>query len=191
MFYLFVLMIYACSLMSRDILLEFKGAFFRPTDSCVRDMFGAGAALYGPEVTFQLCEQRNWYGFASADFLSKKGHSIGLCTPTKMYLVPLGLGVKYFVPFCYGDFYVGIGVQPVHLRTQNCSPFVREITSKWGVGGVAKVGSYFDLPCNWFIDLFINYSFAHIECDTCTDIAALKADVSGAVFGIGVGYRFN
>lgn len=184
----------SCTL-PRDILVEFKGAAFFPTNSCVRNIYGDAAALYGPEVTFQLCQNKNWYGFASADFLSKTGHSIGLCDLTKMYIVPLALGVKYFVPFCYrgcsGDFYVGLGFQPVHLKTVNCSQFVRN-TSKWGFGGVGKIGAYFDLPCNFFADLFFDYSFVKVACDKCSDGATpLKANISGAVLGLGLGYRFN
>lgn len=177
----------------RDILVEFKGAYFFPVERCVRSIFGNGAALYGPEVTFQFCESRNWYGFASADFLSKKGHSVGLCEPTKMYLVPLAFGVKYFVPFCYGDFYVGAGFQPTHLKTVNCSDFVAQTTSKWGFGAVGKIGAYFNLPCNFIVDIFFDYSYAKIGCNKCHSdgVIPLKANVSGAIFGAGLGYRFN
>lgn len=177
---------------SRDVLLEFKAAYFLPTDSLVRDIYGNGGALYGPEVTFRLGQCQNWYGFASIDFLSKKGHSIGLCDPTKMYIMPIGVGLKYFVPFNYGDFYIGLGFQPAHLKTINCSPFVVQKTSKWGFGGIAKIGAFFNLPHNFFIDLFFDYSFVKVPTSCCSGITApSKADISGSVFGAGVGYRFN
>jgi opacity protein-like surface antigen len=179
-------------LFCRDVLLEFKASYFYPTSSCTRDIYGRGGALYGPEVTFQLCQERNWYGFASADFLSKKGHSVGLCEPTKMDIVPLAIGLKYFVPFCYGDFYLGLGFQPVHLKTVNCSTFVSQTTSKWGFGGIAKIGTYFDLPCNFFVDIFLDYSFVKVGCSNCgAGVTPLKADLSGVIFGAGLGYRFN
>jgi len=161
----------------------------------VKDIYGKVGALYGPEVTFRLHECDNWYGnfygFASAQFLSKDGCTIGLNTPTKMYLSPLGLGLKYLVPFCYGDFYVGLGFQPLHLKTVNCSPEVPQTTSKWGFGGVSKLGAYFDLPCNLFMDLFFDYSFVQVKCNTCSPLVVpVTATMNGAILGLGIGYRF-
>lgn len=191
--YSFALLFFMCMpLFCRDVLVEFKTAYFLPTNSCVRHIYGNGGALYGPEVTFQLCEDKSWYGFASADFLSKTGHSVGLCDRTKMYIVPLALGVKYFVPFCYGDFYAGLGFQPLHLKTVNCSPYVVQTTSKWGFGGIAKIGAYFDLPCDFFVDLFFDYSFVKVgRVACCAGVIPLRANINGAIFGIGLGYRFN
>lgn len=180
------------SLFSRDILLEFKSAYFYPTNSCVRDIYGKGHVLYGPEVTFQIGEDSCWYGFASVDFLSKKGRSVGLCDRTKMKIMPLAFGAKYFVPFCYGNFYLGLGFQALQLKTINCSKFVNQKTSKWGFGGIFKVGSYFDLPCDFFVDVFVDYSVARINCDKCkiTNVIPIKAKLDGAIFGIGLGRRF-
>ena len=177
----------------RDALLEFKAAAFIPTNDCVKDIYGHVGALYGPEITIQLCDESNWYGFASADFLSKNGHSIGLCTPTKMSIIPLGFGLKYFVPFCYGDFYVGLGFQPLHLKTINCSPNVPQTISKWGVGGIAKLGTYFNLPHNLFIDFFVDYSFVNVDCSTCLlgVVTPMKVSMNGAIIGLGLGYRFG
>lgn len=187
-----LLFVVSQALLARDILLEFKAAYFWPQDSCVRSIYGNGGALYGPEVTFGLCEETNWYGFASIDFFNKSGRSVGLCDVTKIRVMPVALGAKYFVPFCYGDFYVGLGFQPTHLKTINCSEFVAQTTSKWGFGGIAKVGSYFDLPCNFFVDLFLDYSFVKVGCTNCAvDTVPLKANLSGVIFGAGIGYRFN
>lgn len=181
-------------LFCRNVLLEFKAAYFLPTNSCVRHIYGKGSILYGPEITFQLCENKNWYGFASVDFLSKKGHSLGLCNRTKMSIVPLGIGVKYFVPFCHGDFYIGLGFQPIHLKTLNCSTHAIHKTSKWGFGGIAKIGANFNLPCHFFMDLFFDYSFTRIGRDKCSVspfLVPLKVNMSGAIFGIGLGYNFD
>lgn len=176
----------------KDVLVEFKGAYFLPTDSCVRNIYGNGAALFGPEVTFRLSECRNWYGFTSVDFLIKKGSSVGLCNSTKMYMVPLAFGVKYFIPFCYGDFYAGLGFQPLHLTTINCTQFVVQNTSNWGFGGIAKIGTYINLPHNLLLDFFIDYSFVKIHPGNCCTgpVIPLKANLSGAIFGVGLGYRF-
>lgn len=177
---------------AHDYLLEFKGAYFLSTDPLFKQIFCNGSALCGPEFTFQVC--RNWYGFVSADFFSKCGTSVGLNSTTKIQLVPLGLGAKYFVPYCYGDFYLGLGFQPTYLKTINNYPFVAQCTSQWGFGGIAKVGSYINLPCNFFLDLFVDYSFVWTNCNNqaCNTgfVVPLKSNLSGAIFGAGLGYRF-
>lgn len=191
-FFCLLLLVMCVPLACRDVLVEFKGAAYLPTNDCVKNIYGKVGGLYGPEVTFQLCENKNWYGFASVDFSSKKGRSIGLCDCTKMHLLPLGLGLKYFAPFCCGDFYVGLGFQPVHLKTINCSEFVVQKTSKWGFGGIAKIGAYIDLPRNFFVDLFFDYSFVKVNCDSClTSVIPVRANLSGAIVGAGLGYRFD
>jgi hypothetical protein len=175
-----------------QVLLEFKAAAFIPTHKLVRSLYGNVSALGGPEVTFQFSEDSNWYGFASLDVLRKKGKSIGLCDPTRMRAIPVAVGIKYFVPCYSADFYIGAGVQAMHLKTINNSPFVVHKTAKWGGGALVKIGSYIYLPCNFFIDLFFDYSISRIGCDkriTCA--IPLRAKLDGAIFGLGVGYSFD
>lgn len=183
---------------ARDVTLEFKAAYFLPTDCVFKQIYNNGSALYGPEVTFQFCNNKNWYGFASVDYFQKKGNSIGLCDCTKVSLLPLGLGLKYFVPaFCdRANFYLGLGFQPTHVRTENCVNGISTEQSRWGFGGIAKAGTYWYLPHNFVVDLFVDYSFAKVGCKNNCKLStekmiSRKADVSGAVFGIGLGYRFR
>lgn len=176
---------------NNDILLEFKTAYFFPTSSCVRSIFGNGGALFGPEVTFNICDDEHWYGFASVDFFNKKGRSVGLCDRTKMQLIPLAIGAKYFMPSQCSDMYFGLGVQALRLKTINCSSFVTQCITKWGFGIIAKLGVYYDLPCDWFLDFFIDYSVARFSRDVCCNgVVPLKVNLDGALFGAGLGYRF-
>lgn len=180
------------SLMSRDVILEFKGAYFHATGERFKKIY-KGGALYGPELTMQLCDCSSWYGFASVDFLSKEGHSIGLNAPTKVKLMPLAFGIKYFMS-CWecADFYVGLGFQPVRVHTKDFSPLI-ELT-KWAFGGIAKIGTYIDLSNDFLLDLFIDYSFARVSSHTnqvpAGPVVPLKASINGVIFGAGLGYRF-
>ena len=183
--------LYACD---HDILLEFKGAYFLSTSKVFREIYNNGGCLFGPEVTFKLMDCL--YGFASIDYLTKSGHSIGLCDYTRVNLLPLGIGLKYMESCCDNvQLYVGLGFQPVRLQTKNCSPFVIQNQKKWGFGGIAKIGAYVDLPCHFLLDFFIDYSFVKVKCgpdQSCTGyVEPRKANLSGVVFGAGLGYRFN
>lgn len=184
------------SLAAREVIVEFKGAYFRSTDSRFKQIYNKGGALFGPEVTFQLCECKPWYGFASVDYLAKRGRSIGLCLPTKVRMLPLALGVKYFKPVRCADLYAGLGFQAVNLRTSNCLSGVAINTSKWGYGGIAKLGAYVDVRRNFVLDMFVDYSFVTVGrpvlCQPANGvISPLKSHLNGAVFGVGLGYRFN
>lgn len=182
------------SLIARDVLIEFKGAYFHPTNQRFRKIYKNGT-LYGPEITFQLCRESSWYGFASADFFHKKGHSIGLETPTCIRLVPLGFGLKYFVPACFEcvDWYVGLGFQPVYVSIENNSPAVPD-HNKWACGGIAKCGAIIDIQCNFFLDLFVDYSFVHLRSirnqTCCGPVVPRKSNISAVIVGAGLGYRF-
>lgn len=187
----YLLLIIFSSLHCRDTILEFKGAYFLPSDQTFKTIFSNGGAIYGPEITAEI--YKHLYGFVSADFFSKNGKSIGFCTPTKASIINLSFGLKYLASFCYGDFYVGLGVLPTRLKTNDCSPFVINTQSQWGCGGIVKVGAYIDLPKSFVLDLFIDYSFVNIKFNCCPNALTQPniANLNGCWFGAALGYRFN
>lgn len=180
------------NLLGNDLLLEVKAGYFHSTGNQFKTIYGKGGGIYGAELTFQIGDSC-WYGFLSVDSFHKKGHSIGLSTATSIRLIPVGIGAKYFIPACWEnvDLYAGLGFQPVHVRVRNDTQFVPN-QKKWVLGGIAKFGSYIYFSCDWFLDLFIDYSFAHISAHAqqMPPIVPLSASISGAIFGIGLGYRF-
>jgi outer membrane protein W len=184
------------SVAARDVIVEFKGAAFIPTGSDFQDIYGKAVGLFGPEVTVDVCNTQKWYAFASVDYLKKDGHSIGLCNDTTVRMVPLAFGLKYFKPVRCADVYAGLGFQPVHLKTRNCSPQVVQDTSQWCLGGIAKLGAYVGVKCNFVLDFFVDYSFVKAGCPTLCQpetgiLMPLKANISGVILGVGLGYRFN
>ncbi len=183
------------SLAARDVIVEFKGAYFWPTNSDFKHIYHHGGILYGPELTLQLFDDTNWYVFASLDYFHKKGHSVGLCDPTSVTLIPLALGLKYFVPVCDDriDLYGGLGFEWMYARTKNCTELGVLKQTDWGLGGIVKAGAYYRLPHNFLIDAFIGYSYAKVgsnDCDCQSGIESKRANVSGAIFGLGLGYSF-
>jgi hypothetical protein len=191
------LFFFVASLIAQDAILEFKGSYFLSTHSVFKDIYGKGGALYGPELTVQLCNDKNWYAFASFDYLQKKGYSLGFCDKTRVRLIPLTFGLKYFVPVAEEnvDFYAGLGFVSENVRTKNCSEFVTAKTSQWGFGGIAKFGAYYRLPQNFVLDFFIDYNFVKVgssdcDCQGSPIVESVKANVGGAIFGTGIGYRF-
>jgi hypothetical protein len=177
----------------KDIIIEFKAADFQPVN-CTFNTIYHGGSLFGPEVTFRIF--RDLYGFASVDYFTKNGCSIGLNSPTHVDFMPLGIGLKYLACVSeHASLYVGIGFTPTLLQTKNCSPYVVQKTSRWGFGGIAKFGAFIDLSHNFLLDLFIDYSFVNVK-STCAQSATgyvqpHTAHLSGAIFGVGLGYTFD
>lgn len=136
---------------------EGKGAYCYPTNDKFRKIYGEGG-IFGAEVTVSSC---NRYAlWASVDRFWKSGHSIGLETPTCISLTPVGFGAKALcqIPrFRCGQLYAGLGVQYLFLKVHNESCFVTRDVQRSGAGWIAKGGAVFDLPCDWFLDLFVDY----------------------------------
>lgn len=178
-------------LIAKDVLLEVRGAYFRPTNSLFREIYGS-SGRYGLEVSAQAW--KGLYPFVSADYFRKSGHSIGFCDPTHITLVPIGIGLKYLFPFQEKfDFYVGAGVLPTYMRIRDCGPFVEPTTRKWGVGGIAKAGFLYTCKNGLFIDIFGDYNYTKIRIDQDDDCCVERNDakVGGWAVGLGIGYRFR
>lgn len=179
-----------------DLIVEFKAAYFLPTNHVFKSIYHGGA-IYGPEVTFEL--HGPLYGFAAIDFFNKKGNSLGLCNPTKVNVINLEAGLKYFIPIeiswlCFdSSVYVGLGILPTRLHTHDYSSFVITNQTKWGCGGIAKIGAYIAVLEHCIFDLFFNYSFAKINFNGCSNqlTQSHNAHTNGCWFGAGLAYQFN
>ena len=172
----------------RDILAEFKGAVFVPTNQTLKDLYN-NCPEFGVEVTGNLFDRL--YAFTSVDFLRKEGQTIALANSTQLSIVNLALGVKYFVPFSHGDFYLGLGVEPTFLST--IDQFTAGIFkhTQWSCGGIAKSGVIIDIPNSFFIDLFFDYSFVKSDSYSGSPVQLNETHLDGCLFGIGIGYRFH
>ncbi len=182
--------------LGRDAIVEFKAAYMLPTNHLFKKIYG-GNAIYGPEVTVEMCGP--WYVFGAVDFLNGSGKSIGLCTPTKVNIVDMEIGLKYLMPFekcssvCDTDLYVGLGVLPSHVHTHDFSPDVIQNRSKWTCGGILKAGAYVTVCESFVVDLFFNYSISKFKFNCCPTAGTQShsARTDGCWFGAGFGYRFN
>ena len=179
-------------ILCRDIILECKGAYFLPTNGTFRDNY-KGSALYGPELTVQLWNDKKWYGFASIDYFQKKGRFLQLSDSKKLKMLPLAIGLKYFVPiFDRANFYIGLGFQPVYLRIKSRRACVTSKQTRWAFGGVGKMGLYIHVSHHFLLDLFFDYSFSKTSKTNFYGHTMLpsQANINGAIFGAGLGYRF-
>jgi len=167
---------------AHDVLLEVKGAAFVPTSELFKNIYGT-CGDFGVELTAGELF-KNLYSFGSIDFYLKDGITSELESTTRVTMLNFALGLKYFVPFHQGDFYIGLGVEPSRMTTQDENSLTLQDV-QWGCGGIAKVGVLVDLPHSLFTDIFFNYSFVNFNG------TEQSTPVNGCLFGIGFGYRFN
>jgi hypothetical protein len=169
-----------------DVLLEVKGDLFIPTNSqSFSDIYGT-CGQFGLELTAG-CLSDVLYAFSSIDFTFKNGSTMELTSPTKISMIDLAFGLKYFIPFSYGDVYIGLGVKPTYLAVDNQDSGPAQ-PALWNCGGVGKVGVIFDMPHSFFADIFFDYSFVKFPS---ASMQSSSTAINGSVLGIGFGYRFN
>jgi outer membrane protein W len=181
----------------RTLLLEFKGAYFLPINSRFRKAYNNGSALYGPELTIQVGRNNHWTqnicAFLGVDYFQKKGHKLSLCDSKTLRLVPLTIGLKYIRPLNrWIDGYVGLGLESRYVQTNLHRGSIKTKNSAWAFGGITKLGITINLPHKLFLDLFFDYSFINARMTGFygQTISSHHADLSSALFGIGLGYRF-
>lgn len=186
----YLLFAIACMLSATEVLTEAKAAYFRPTNSTVRDIYGSAQGLYTLEISPQLW--KNLYGFTSGSFLYLRGHSTVDNSATTLYCIPIGLGLKYLWKVSRADIYLGAGALGAYSHTKNDSPYVFETTARWGYGGVFKLGTLVNKNA-FFFDFFTEYTIIHIPFSNTRNgtIVPQNGDLSGWSLGAGIGYRFG
>ena len=178
------------SLFATDVLPEVKAAYYYPLDSHFRNIYSE-TGLYSIETSVQTWDQL--YSFASLGYLYTSGRSKGNGggDRTTFEMIPIGLGLKYLFETKYINPYLGLGMVVAYTDIDNHSKYVKRNQSKWGVGGLIKSGFLTYLNSQWFLDLFLDYTYLKIDFnDHPNNVVNHKADISGLSIGGGIGYKF-
>lgn len=188
-YFLSLLTFSSALLPAEDILIEAKGAYYRPSDHKFRHIY-SDSGIYGIEASYQAWNQL--YAWSSVSCFYKSGHSIGQHHSTAITFVPFGIGLKYLFPINSVDLYVGAGLLGTYAHINNHSRYVSHSQHKWAPGGIVKVGALVNLTPRYFIDFFSDYSFIKMDFPKGDKrVIRHEADLSGWSVGLGVGYRFG
>lgn len=117
-----------------DMTAEARVAYYHPSSHRVRRIYNNGWVDYQLELSKGLgCNWRVWTGVSG---FSRKGDSIGFHDRTRLQLIPISLGAKYFYALGYGaKVYVGGAACYSFLRIHDHDDYVRQHIHKQNWGG--------------------------------------------------------
>jgi hypothetical protein len=171
-------------------LLELKAGYFFFSDSKMKKVYKQGG------YDFQLCGSTplwKWLQiYASAEFLEKEGKSLNDSQSTRIWEIPLSLGLEAVAKINkQTHYYFMIGPRYFFVHVHNRSHFVDKTLNENGLGGFLGTGFHF-FPCEHFlIDLFGEYSYCRLHFHSHKEnVHARSVQVGGFVFGGGLGYAF-
>ena len=189
---------------SLDISVEGRVAYFHPSSSKVRRIYGDGWADYQLEISKGVYENlRIWAG---VNGFSRGGESKGFHHHhTRLQLIPINFGLKYYIPFCTDfNFYLSGAASYSFLRIKDNSHYVHEHTHKNGWGGLVQAGITYDFWRCAYVNLFAEGFFQEFDfhnshgssgygsynSSSSRFIKRHKLDMSGYKLGVGIGYTF-
>lgn len=150
---------------------------------------GAECEIYGKAVPYYALEGTYYWGcglglWGNADFLSRHGRSLGLCSPTEIKIANFSLGLKiaWEVVDCM-RVYAGVGPSVAGVWLKNRSICLCENISKAAGGVVLKTGFDWRFWDNFMVNLSADYLLEPVSFPR-------KVDIGGLKIGLGVGVAY-
>ncbi len=170
--------------------LEFKVGYFFFSDSKMRDVYDEGG------VDLQLCGSTpvwKWLQvYGSVEYLEKHGRSLHGHQKTKIWEVPLSLGLQAVAEiYKKVQYYFTLGPRYFFVHVQTHSHYVDKSLNQNGIGGFTNTGFHFSPLPHLLIDVFGEYSYCRLHFHPHKkNVYGESAQVGGFAFGAGVGYAF-
>jgi len=171
-------------------ILEVKGGYFFFTDSKMRKVYNKGGLDLQLSGSYPIWKWLQVYG--SVEYLTRHGESIGSPQKTRIWEVPLSLGLKPIIKIHPKvQYYIALGPRYFFVHVHNNSPYVDRKIDENGLGGFVNTGfNFFPIP-HFCIDIFGEYSYKRMRFHPSKDaVYGREVQIGGLSFGIGLGYAF-
>ena len=160
---------------------DVRVAAFYPQGSLFREVYGNWQVDYQLEIGKIFLE--NYEAWGNFSWVPTSGHS-SLGNYTSYNDFNISLGAKYIFRFTdRWKLYLGLGINGALVYVHNHDNYVKKYVHKNGVGGVAKLGFYFEPVDHFFIDVFADYLYQRIHFAHWQQVGGLK-------MGCGAGFCF-
>ncbi len=157
--------------------IQARGSYFSPSDAFFREIYGYGIT-WGGELGFGFGGPLA--GWAGGDYFVQKGKLPFTEDETKIRIVPLSAGIKYFLGFGRWRPYVGGGIAYFQFRETNSIGTVE----KGGIGFLGRGGIVLKLGTTFFLDLQGSWSSCRVKP------LEVEANLGGLSLGLGLGFEF-
>jgi len=186
------------------VLLEFRPSYFYPISKGIRQAFHNGGVNYQITGAFPVYYGNNaWLQgldvWAAVDYFSREGRTSGLGNKTRLRIVPLTLGLKYFFPdlgtVAPVNFYVASGMKYFFVYNYTDSDYAQKNVYANGMGGVVETGFTSTVMKHLVLDIFASYSFRTFGAPSISSskypaVIPTGMNISGVNVGGGIGYKF-
>lgn len=182
-----------------------KISCFAPSSPVIRSTYGNAFPDFQLEVARSiLCDWEIW---ANLDYYTKEGHLPHKMGSTRLHVIPLSLGIKYYMLIRRNLFwYVGAGGSYTCAKIRNHSECLKNDLTKWAFGAVFKTGIKYYWNYNLYFEVFLDYFYQHMHLhdsdrdhrSSCFSSASSGSfvigrdtlNVGGTKIGAGVGWTF-
>ncbi len=175
---------------SRNVVLLGDVGYFRPTKSRFRSIYGSSLINYRVSLQVQLWKQL--YALVDTNLLHKKGASIGVRNATKILLIPVDIGIKYYLPtWDWLSFYFKAAGEITGTFIENQTTFVEDVRQS-SAGAVGGVGAFlsFGEEARFCLDVFADYSFVKLHTFGTATSEGGRTELGGLILGGGLGCKF-
>lgn len=141
---------------------DFRVAYYSPSSSKVRKIYGDGWADYQVELSKDIwCDLRGYVGVSG---FSQDGHSICQHDKTTIQLIPISFGLKYDFPiFNCTKLYIGGAACYSLLRIRDHSDYVHKHVNKNEWGGIVQSGISYKFWQCFELSIFADYYFQRFD----------------------------
>lgn len=173
-----------------QIVAEIKGGYFFFSDAKMRKIYDQGGLDLQISGSFPVWRWLQIY--ASVEYLTRHGRSLGGNQKTRIQEVPLSLGLRPVITICTNiQYYFTLGPRYFFIHQHNSSSFVDRNVNENGFGGFVNTGFYFFPYRHLVLDIFGEYSYMRVHAHPSqTNVDGRSIQVGGFVFGAGLGYAF-
>lgn len=174
---------------------EFRVAYYAPQSDRFQKVYGDSLVDYQFELSKPF--YFNWDVWLDVSVATKKGESSYFHDRTRIWIVPISLGLRYQFELCdFWNLYLGAGFNYSYVQLHDDSYYVKRHVSDWNFGGLFKVGLKKEFCGCYLVDLFVDYLAQDFDPDkkhrssSYGYVEKHRLNVSGFKAGIGLGYQF-
>lgn len=163
-------------------LTSFRVGYFYFTDKATRGLYRGSIDLEAENNYWFLPRYSMW---TNANVIWNRGETASFGSTSKIQMLTLSIGPKEFFPALNKriEGYLGFGVSTAFCWTKDTVNNVVDRNTKFGAGGVLKIGFIGYLFSQFYFDGFIDYYYQPFFSDSVTDLVNLGGMRAGGSLG--------